>query len=430
MTDSQGTRAVVVKNAAALYAVLIISYLIPILEIPILARSLGPDLYGELIFCQALALTLSIFVEYGFNINASRQVALLKNNREALSRLFWDITLAKWFLFFIISCLIFLVWLLFGSHVFFGHSSLLWFVLAYFSTFGFSVMWYFQGRENLGWYVVLDVFLRGAGLAVLALVIRTPEDFLLALPIMAIPPLLHTLLGNFCCIRNLGFSGWRLSGAWRELVEGFPFFIYRSAGDIILASAPMLLGLLAGKRAVGEFAPSEKLVRGMTRLATPFLTAAFPFFSRKFGSGDKESVVSVVRVLGVIFILALLVASIGFALGDWALTLMLGPGFSASLSIFYVLLLMAPLRIMNQSVAMLLLIPADKARTASYLLLGSSAGAILLGTVLAYQYGGIGMAAGLLAGELILFLAQIWYAWKIVGNAAAAKLSSGKGQVR
>ncbi|MDN5844556.1 MAG: oligosaccharide flippase family protein, partial [Alcaligenaceae bacterium] len=64
---------VVARNAGAMYAVQLVSYLVPIFEIPILARALGAELYGQILFCQALALTSSLLVEYGFNINAAQQ---------------------------------------------------------------------------------------------------------------------------------------------------------------------------------------------------------------------------------------------------------------------------------------------------------------------------------------------------------------------
>ncbi|KKW67226.1 hypothetical protein AAV94_11595 [Lampropedia cohaerens] len=405
---SAGAGKTVARNAAALYAVQLVSYLIPLLEIPVLARALGPTLYGEILFCQALALTLSIFVEYGFNINAAQQVAIHRDSPSYLNTLFSDVLLSK---VLISAPMVVTLSALAWAFDVFSSPALLGFVLAYFCAFGFSPMWYFQGMERMGKVAVLDVLLRFAGLCLLFLLVRRPEDFLLALPIMALPPLLNTALTSFWCRRSVGAVRWSLTGAWQQLLGGFHFFIYRSAGNLVLAAAPMMLGLVAGNRVVGEFGPAEKLVRGMTSLVSPFLMAAFPFFSRRLSaSGASQSSFKI--TLGVLFAIglsALLITLVGQVLGAWALQKMLGSGFTGALDIFAVLVWLAPLRIMNQSVAMLVLIPAGKSHQASYLLSGCSMMAIVLGSCLAFSWQGLGMGAGLLVGEAVLFIAQLYY---------------------
>ena len=415
-----GTTGRVARNAGALYVVQLVSFLVPIIEIPILARALGPAPYGRILFCQALALTASLWVEYGFNINAAQQAALAQGRRDALNRLFSDVLLAKLFLAAPLVVLLLADWGLGGLDAWLDSAALLGFVLAYFVAFGFSPMWYFQGRERMAGPALLDVVLRLCGLGVLALVVRTPEDFWRALPVLAIPPLLNTGLTLAWGWVEVGAVRWDGRGAARQIAAGFHFFVYRSASNLALSAIPVFLGLTAGQRAVGEFAPPEKLIKGMTSLVMPFLSAVFPVFSRRLAvDGGPGHLRVPLTVLAGIAGLALLGTGLAVLLGPWVLNLMLGADFGGSLAIWHMLIALAPLRIVNQSMAMVLLIPAGRARVVSYVISAFSILGVLCGTGLSLAYGGLGMAAGLVAVEAVLLMVLMGLSLALVRRRAA-----------
>lgn len=407
----------VARNAGALYVVQLVSFLVPVFEVSILARALGALQYGQILFCQALALTASLLVEYGFNLNAAHQAAVVSDRKNDLIRLFSQVLLAKGLLAAPVVGLLFLVWVFGLLDAYLSQLTWLAFVLTYFLAFGFSPMWYFQGREKMAGAAMLDVGLRLCGLGLLALVVRTPNDLFMALPLLAIPPLLNTVLTNVWCVRQLGQVHWDFAGACRQIREGFHFFIYRSASSLVMSAIPVFLGLTAGKRVVGEFAPSEKLVKGMTSLAMPFLSAVFPVFSRQLATEQgavKISARAPVLVLLGVGVTVLLGTIVAMLVGPWVLNLMLGAGFPGARLIYDVLLAVAPLRILNQSIAMVLLIPAGRAKSASYAISGFSILGVVLGSGLALAYGGIGMAAGLVAAEAMLFVLMVCMAIRVV----------------
>lgn len=422
LMQAGSVRKRVVRNAGALYAVQLVSFLVPVFEIPILARALGPVLYGQILFCQALALTASLLVEYGFNLNAAHQAALVRDRQQDLIRLFSQVLLAKGLLAAPLVGLICLVWMLGLLDVYLGQTALLVFVLAYFLAFGFSPMWYFQGREKMAGPALLDVGLRLCGLGILAIVVRTSDDFFLALPILAIPPLLNTVLTNGWCFRELGRVHWDFLGACRQIREGFHFFIYRSSSSLVMSAIPVFLGLTSGKQAVGEFAPSEKLVKGMTSLAMPFLSAVFPVFSRRLAGGVAGQASVRVPILVLLGVGGTVLAGAAVAVwaGPWVLDVMLGTGFQGARLIYEVLLAVAPLRILNQSIAMVLLIPAGRAKSASYVISGFSILGVVLGSGLSLLYGGVGMAAGLVGVEAALLVIMLCMAMRVVRQMAQA----------
>ncbi|MFC4296723.1 oligosaccharide flippase family protein [Castellaniella hirudinis] len=432
LMPADSVRNRVARNAGALYVVQLISFLVPVFEIPILARALGAAQYGQILFCQALALTASLLVEYGFNLNAAHQAALVRDQRQDLTRLFSQVSLAKGLLAAPLVGLLCLLWVLGLMDAYLGQPALLLFVLTYFLAFGFSPMWYFQGREKMAGPALLDVGLRLCGLGVLALVVRTADDFFLALPVLAIPPLLNTVLTNGWCLRGLGRLGWDFAGACRQIREGFHFFVYRSSSTLVMSAIPVFLGLTSGKQAVGEFAPSEKLIKGMTSLAMPFLSAVFPVFSRHLAGGGTGLVSARVPMMVLLGVSVTVLAGTAVAawVGPWVLDVMLGAGFPGAHLIYAVLLGVAPLRILNQSIAMVLLIPAGHAKSASYVISGFSILGVVLGSGLSLRYGGVGMAAGLVGVEAILWVIMLCMAVRVGKQMAQAVDVAGTEGVR
>ncbi|WP_298012489.1 oligosaccharide flippase family protein [uncultured Castellaniella sp.] len=416
----------VARNAGALYLVHIVSFLVPVFEIPVLARALGAAQYGQILFCQALALTASLWVEYGFNINAAQQAALAHERPSDLNRLFSQVLLAKCLLAAPVVLLLLAAWGMGLLDAYLGAVALLAFVLAYFLAFGFSPIWYFQGRERMAAPVLLDVVLRLCGLAILAALVRTPDDFWLALPLLAIPPMLNTILTNIWCRYEIGALRWDAAGAWGQIRQGFHFFVYRSASSLAMSAVPVFLGVTSGKQAVGEFAPPEKLIKGMTSLALPFLTAVFPVFARRLRDRTDAATMRIpIIVLAGVGVTVLVGVALAAWLGPWVLDLMLGQGFPEARLVYDALLAVAPLRIMSQSIAMILLIPAGRAKQASYVISAGSILGVLLGSCLSVFYGGLGMAAGLVAAEAGLLAVLLGVAVRVVRRAGGSAPDAG-----
>ena len=423
----RGSMGALARNAGALYGVQLASYLVPLLEIPILARALGPGLYGRILFCQGLALTASVVAEYGFNLNAARQAAV-RGDRATLAGLFAQVMGAKTLLSVPMIAIGLLVWMGGWGGVALADPALVPFVIAYFLAFGYSPMWYFQGVERMAGPAALDVALRLGGLAVLAWAVRGPGDFHAALWILAVPPLLNTSLTLGWARWQVGPGQWDWRGSLRQLREGFHFFVYRGAGGLSMAAVPVGLGMAAGQHAVGVFGPAEKLIKGMVSLAQPLLMALYPVCARTVGRGGRAAYGGAARLVLVLGLLALVGTAVGAWMGPWVLGLMLGDGFAQTYGVFACLLGLVPLRVLSQGLALILLIPAGRAQAASYAISGFSVAAVLAGIVLSRLYGGLGMAVGLLVGETLLFgvlALMAWHVWRTPPAAADAPARSG-----
>lgn len=101
------------SNAAYLYVLQGINYLLPLIAIPYLLRVLKTDTFGKLVFYGAFMAYFQIVLDYGFNLSATRDASLLKNDPHKLSFLFFSVLIIK--IALLIICVVFLTILLFLS---------------------------------------------------------------------------------------------------------------------------------------------------------------------------------------------------------------------------------------------------------------------------------------------------------------------------
>src|SRR5271156_4756136 len=94
----RGRSSTVTHNALAMLGSQIATYAFPLATIPYLARVLGPVHWGLVAFAQALGLYLSMVVEFGFNLSATRRIARSQDDKEQVEKIVAGVMGAKIFL--------------------------------------------------------------------------------------------------------------------------------------------------------------------------------------------------------------------------------------------------------------------------------------------------------------------------------------------
>lgn len=401
---------IVVRNTAYLTAAHLVAYVIPLLEIPILARALGPTAYGQLVLIQSVALMTSLIVEYGFNLSSSREVAKNGDDQQQLGRIFSNVLAAKLLLTASVASMLgATIWLtpisihnLPPDHITWG--------FVYFFAFAFSPFWFFLGREKVGGIIFLELCLRLTCLVTLYLLVKEPEDASLALALLASTGFANTLITNALCLRHLSAVRPRLKGAIDTIRSGFNVFVYRSSNTVLVTAAPALIGAFAHQTAVGVFVPAEKVIRGVVGLSTPVFTATFPHFSRTFASGDTKSYGTAWVVVMASAALGALCAAFLYFFGPPLVLLAIGSEFTATAELLKWFVWLIPLRITSQALGLVVLIPSGRDRQTSHAMIFFSLLSLLIGALLVKRHGALGMVISLLACELglatvLLFIA-------------------------
>ena len=80
-----------------MYFVQAARYIIPLLTIPYIARVLGVSSWGMLAFTQAFSLYLFLFVDFGFELSATRKISTNINNSHEKSKILINVLNVKVF---------------------------------------------------------------------------------------------------------------------------------------------------------------------------------------------------------------------------------------------------------------------------------------------------------------------------------------------
>lgn len=83
------------KNIVSLVGIQGVNYIIPLITLPYLVRVLQPAGYGSLGFALAITQYFVILTDYGFNLSVTQKIAVNKDDKRYVSKIFWNVISCK-----------------------------------------------------------------------------------------------------------------------------------------------------------------------------------------------------------------------------------------------------------------------------------------------------------------------------------------------
>lgn len=278
-------RASLQQNIFSLYALQGANYLIPLITLPFLVRALGLEAYGLISFAYALTFFMVLFVDAGFNLSASRELAAIDQPAEhgaQIRSIFWRTQIIK--LGLALACLCVLCVLLLTLPALRMHWSI--YLVSFLTVLGSLVfpVWVFQGLEQMRYTTAL--FLGGRIVSAIGIVtlVREPHDALLAAFLQSSATLLSGLLAWPFLLRHFklywAWPGWSVISAHFKL--GRSYFASDFFANALSNSTVFTIGLFHGKEVVGAFSAIEKLARALASGLGPLQKALFPRVAARY----------------------------------------------------------------------------------------------------------------------------------------------------
>jgi len=321
------------KNIAALYAVQIASYAAPLVTLPWLTRVLGPSGFGRLSFCVAVTSYFVLFADYGFNLSATRQIAVQWDDRRGRSKIFWNTMTVKAVLAAAgFPCLIVLTLCV---HRLGDERPLL--LINYLTVLGavLTPTWYFMGTERQAILSGITIAVRVISVPAIFLLVRSNKDVQIA----ALIPAGMTVVGGVICLAYLMQDNQldRMRVDRAELVaalkDGWHLFVSTASISLYQATNTVVLGLVAGSVAVGHYSAAEKVIQACQGLLTPISQSVYPRVSRLMHESRTAAFALIRKVLRVQGSIAFALSALLFALAPPLIRLLFGSDYGETISV-------------------------------------------------------------------------------------------------
>lgn len=321
------------NNIIALAIVQASNYILPLISLPYLARVLGAESFGKVVFAQALMMYFILVVEYGFSWSATRKVAENRENRVLLGEIFMNIWAVQWLL--IVLCSVIFVSIVFGVEKF--REDIGFYAAAFFIVLGNVLfpIWFFQGVEKLQLQSVLQFAGKLIGLLFIFVLVKNENDGIWVLLSNALSAIIAGLFSIFFIFKSGYFKICfpSLSGVRQEFVEGFSLFASRVSISFYTMLIPLALGWIAGPVALAYFNVADKLRVGAQSLITPISQAIFPRISHLVSKNESSAYQLIKRSAVAIFLVSGSASLMLFVLSEPLVQLMAGEGFDGAVSV-------------------------------------------------------------------------------------------------
>lgn len=389
-----------VQNILALSGFQSASYLFPLMTLPYLTRVLGPTDWGLLAFAWSFGGYVILLVEFGFNLSATREVSLYRNDLNRLADLLAGVLGSKMLL---AACVI-------GSTLlvqrwvpsFQEHPALLWSSVFWALAHAFSPIWYYHGLERMRLVGTLDILAKALATAGIFLLVSSPNDGWKVLTLQGLASFGSTVVALALAYREVPFRFPSWSLVWEALQAGWTMFISRSAVSLYTVGNAFILGLFAPPQVVGYYAGAEKISTAFLGLLRPVNQALYPRLSYLADHARVEAARLARLVTVLMSIGGVLMGSLIFLLAPLLVRTMLGEQFDPAVSVLRVLALLLPLVVLSNALGLNWMLPLRLEPLFNRIILGAGLLNLVLALVLATRYAHLGMAWAVVAAELFV----------------------------
>ena len=296
----------ILENFSYLSILQVFNLILPLITYPYLIRVLGKEIYGGIVFAQAVIGYFAILVGYGFNISATKSISIYKSNKEKISEIVSSILIIKAILLVISFLILYLLLMITDS---FGLNAKLFYLSMYLciNELIFPVC-YFQGIEKMKFTTLFNLISRLIFLGLIFIFITNEKDYLLVPLINGIGITLAGITSLYVVffIHKVRFRWQKTSTLWYYFVDSSSLFLSNAMVLVKERSNIVFIGFFLS---MSEVAFYDLVLKISSILRTPFMTirdAIFPNIAESQNK-SKYAKISVLAIITSVFVYLFLI---------------------------------------------------------------------------------------------------------------------------
>lgn len=395
------------SNLILLYAAAVVTYGLPLVTMPYLARVLGASSYGALLFAQAFGNYVLILTEYGFAFSATRDLARHRESTVKRAEIVAGVFGAKFFLSVVgVMTALIAYWFVpaFRADPRLLLSATIWAIAQ-----ASSMLWYFQGMEKIGVIAAIDSVCKTIATLLIFPVVTGPDSNWLALLLPAAGALASTLAATFLVYRQTPFYRPSVALSVSALRTGWSLFLYKGAVSFFTVGNTFILGLVAAPQYVAFFAGGERIAKVFMSLLNPVSQLIYPKLSYLLYHRRAVAYAQGYKIMGFMVAVGIGIGAGVYLFAPLLVGVFLGPGYEPAIVVVQIMSFLGPLIMINSFLGLQWMVPMGMDRPFNLIVLISGIVNISLAVLLATRYHHIGMAIGVVITESTLALMMFVY---------------------
>lgn len=401
-----------VKDVFYLIALQGLNYIAPLLVLPYLMVVLGAEKFGYIGFSLSVAQYLMLFVDFGFNLSATKRIALAKDNQEELNKIFSATVYAKMGLLLFSFLLLLLVSLVPQFAVY--RATMLVMFLTVVGQAGLFVF-LFQGLGQIKWVSIFNGIAKISVLPLTFWLVQSPDDYLWAAFLQGMVTVVATVISWSMIVKNKWVKLIKVSAMQvkAELVDSFPLFLSTAATSVYTACFVIVLGYFATPQEVGQYSAVDRIMRALCYLVmVPVLQVFYPYIARMAQQNKLEAYKKVKGVFALTVAGMLLVGVFLFFASPF-MVYFLGEDYLHTDFLFKIMAFVPIFVGVGGVVGQLILLAMGDSKDKQFFrntYVVAACVAISSVLILSYLFGMYGTAVSLLLTEVVVMLLFVYYA--------------------
>lgn len=323
------TTSTIKKNYAWNVILTIAGYVFPFLTFPYVSRVLGAEGVGNYQFADSVIRYFSVFAMLGIRTVGIREVAKVKNNKEALSQTFSSILVLN--LFTTIAAIFVLVSLVNVIPSFLSHKRMLYVGVSRLLFEALLIEWFFTGIEIFRYITIRSIIVRSVYVLSVFMFVRKPDDYLVYFVLTALTTVVNAIINCVYSHHFVSFSFRSIS--IKPYVKPFiTLGFYHIMTSMYMSLNVILLGNSCGDVEVGYYSTATKLYGIIMSFFTAFTGVMMPRMSSLLSEGKTSEFKSMTNKsidFLVLFCIPLIIISEVYA--PQIIRLLSGSGFEGSI---------------------------------------------------------------------------------------------------
>lgn len=402
----------VVSNFSALFIIQGANYLLPLITIPYLLRVIHIEHFGEVSVSLALIHYFVIITDYSFNISATREVARLKGNLNAISSYYSRIFFTRLFLL-LISLILFIV-IVFAVPEFRGKIAVFAGVTGIVIGQTLQPVWLFQGIEKMQILTLLSFLSKLITTIFIFSFIQKEGDYTLVPIFYSVGFLSAGILSLVYAhkIIKVRFVFNEIKNISVELKNGWHLFLSNIAVNIYTVSASVILALFSTDAQVGYFSLAEKIINALKAIPQILFQAIYPRAVAIASNIDQlKNFFQKIFIPGVILFLA--GSTLLFFTSGLIISILAGEKNVISMNILKIMAFIPTVILVNIPFYQILLV-YNQNKTVSFILIGGSFTSLVLTILMVILFKATGAAISMLITEILVLLLLVFAAIKYI----------------